>query len=236
MRISARAAGAAVLLAATVAAVCSCGVDVARSKTQKGRTYGTEAWYEASWGSSHDEVVVRFDGPQAGGEDDCAPEREVLVEPEPTLVKVTVKRYSPSPVISCTTGSQTLTAKLPGDLGDRVVVNPATGWRFRPDGDRLTLDPDSTPCGRADCSQPAVVKASCSPFDYGTVVNEQIRPADTPDADVRCDGSFLALTRANRRAWFVNRDVAWKLLTTEARECDDVYRLTRVRFPDALCR
>jgi hypothetical protein len=238
MRISARAVGSSVLLAALAAVllVPGCGVDVERSKTQKGRTYGTEAWYEVAFGSSRDEITVRFEGPRAGGDDDCEPEREVLVEPEPTLLRVTVKRYSPSPVVTCPIGVQTMTAKLPEALGDRVLVNPATGWRFRPSGDRFVLDPESTPCGREDCSQPAVAKASCNPFEFAAVVNEQIRPAAGQDADVRCDGSFLILTRAGRRAFFVNREAAWKLVTVDARECEAVFRQTRVRFPEALCR
>jgi hypothetical protein len=232
MRWKALAVGAAMMTAAA-----GCGApDVGGSSRQSGRTYGTETWYEASFGASPTEVVVRFEGPQGAGDEPCAPDRDTLVEADGTEVKLTVKRYAPSPVVVCPVAPQTMSATLPGPLGDRPLVNPQTGWRFRADGDRLVVDPDSTPCARADCSAPAVAKASCNPLEYGAVIDEQLQARGAPDSDVRCDGSFLVLTRAGRRAWFVNREASWRLVTVDQRTCDDVWKAQRIRFPAALCR
>jgi hypothetical protein len=215
------------------ASVVACG-DFAGSRSS-GRTFGTETWYEAEPGASGTEVVVRFDGPAASGTDECAPERKVLVDTTATEVRVTVQRFAPSPVMTCPSSTQTMSATLSEPLGDRPLVNPQTGWRFQANGDRLVLDPDSTPCGRADCSAPAVALASCNPFEYKAVVDEQLRPGKAPDENVRCDGSFLTLTRDGRKAWLVNREATWKVVTRDHRGCDDVWRMTRVRFPAALC-
>lgn len=221
--------------AALLLTAASCrGSDVGTGQPS-GRAYGTETWYEASLGSSPTEVVLRFDGPQGTGEDECAPEREVIVKEAPDGVEVTIRRYSPSPTVICPAFTQTATATLPSPLGDRRLVNPQTGWRFRVAGDHLELDPESTPCARADCSKPAVAKASCNPFEYGAVIDEQIKAGHGQDADVRCDGSFLVLTRDGRRAWFVNRLASWRLVAADAGSCDAVWAAQHIRFPPKLC-
>jgi hypothetical protein len=230
----------AVLLVATaMTGVAACGgSDFATgSGRPSGRTYGPETWYEAQPGSSPDEVVVRFEGPEAGGDDDCVPERGALVVPRETGVEITVQRFAPSPVIRCSTSVQSMTVPLPEPLGQRALVNPQTGWRFSAAGDRFALDPDSTPCGRADCSAvpPDLTKASCNPLEFKAVVDEQLRPAEAGDTNIRCDGAFLVLTRDGRNAWFVNRDASWKLVTRDHRGCDDVWRMARIRFPAAVC-
>jgi hypothetical protein len=221
---------------ALVLTLAACGGGESGSGKPSGRSFATETWYEASPGASPDEVVVRFDGPHGEPGDECAPERDVTVEDGDTEVKVTVRRFAPSPVVSCPASPQTMTAKLPRPLGDRPLVNPQTGWSFRSAGGKLALDPDSTPCARADCSAPAVAKASCHPFEYGAVVDEQLKPAKSPDQDVRCDGSFLVLTRDGRRAWFVNKEGGWQLLTMNLRTCDDVWASYRIRYPATMCK
>jgi hypothetical protein len=243
MRVLAERAATAALatIAATTALACS-GPSVEGSGNQ-GRTYGTETWYEASVGSSATEVEVRFDGPAANGDEDCRPDREIAVEEKGGQVLLTVKRYAPSPVVECPTAPQTMKATLPAPLGDRALVNPQTGWTFRAEGGgagaraRLVLDPASTPCAREDCSTPAVAKASCDPLEYAAVVDEQLRPRrGQPDTEVRCDGSFLTMVRDGRRAWFVNREAAWKLVAVDPPTCEDVWKHHRIRFPEPLCR
>jgi hypothetical protein len=228
----------AVLSAVAMTGVAACGDFSSSPARPSGRTYGTEAWYEAQVGSGPNEIVLRFDGPQANDDEDCRPERGVIALPRETGVEVTVQRFAPSPVVRCPTGTQTITATLPEPLGQRALVNPQTGWRFSADGDRFVLDPDSTPCGRADCSTvpPDLTKASCEPFEYKAVVDEQLRPAAVGDTNVRCDGAFLAFTRDGRNAWLVNRGATWKLVTRDHRTCDDVWRMTRIRFPAPLCQ
>jgi hypothetical protein len=227
-----------VLLAvATAMTGVGCGDLGSGSGRPTGRTFGPETWYEAEPGTAPDEVVLRFDGPESRGDEDCLPERGTSVRKTETGMEVTVQRFAPSPVVACPTSTQTISVKLPEPLGQGVLVNPQTGWRFTSDGTRYTLDPSSTPCGRADCSTvpPDLTKASCNPFEYKAVIDEQIRPGASPDTNVRCDGYFLVLTRDGRSAWFVNREASWKLVTRDHRTCDDVWRLARVRFPTALC-
>jgi hypothetical protein len=224
-------------LAVLLPLVIGCrGPDPAASGRPSGRTYGTETWYEAALGASPTEVVLRFDGPQGAAGDECAPEREVAVDADDTEVNVTVRRYAPSPVVACPASPQTITATLPGPIGDRPLVNPQTGWRFRMTAGRLALDPESTPCARADCSAPAVAKAGCKLLEYGAVVGEQLKPGKGPDEDVRCDGSFLVMTRDGRRAWFVNREATWRLVSADVRTCDDLWKAHRIHFPAPMCR
>lgn len=230
-------ARAVLLAAATMAGVSACGDFANGSGRPSGRTFGTETWYEAEPGASPEEVVLRFEGPEASGDEDCVPERGVLINERENRVEVTVQRFAPSPVVRCPLAVQTMTAKLDAPLGRRVLVNPQTGWQFTASGDRFALDPESTPCGRADCSvvPPDLTKASCNPFEFKAVVDEQLRPPEVGDTNVRCDGAFLVLTRDGRNAWFVNREATWKLLTRDHLGCDDVWRIMRVRFPAALC-
>jgi hypothetical protein len=235
MRSKARTVGTAVTYALALLAMASCnGADLSSPRDQ-GRAFGTETWYEAAFGGSPTEIEIRFDGATGEEGDECEPERSVVVESDESEVRVTVRRYEPAPVVTCPTSAQTATAALPEALGDRALVNPQTGWRWEPAGDRLVLDPDSTPCAREDCSTPAVALASCNPLEYATVVDEQLRPGKAPDLDARCDGSFLTFTRDGRRAWFVNREASWRLVASGEPTCDSVWRAQRIRFPDALC-
>jgi len=230
MRIGALLAGTIVVLA-----VGCGGGDLAATGGPRGRPYGTDTWFEASLGESPEEIAVRFDGPVGEPDTECHPERQVAVEPSPTEVRLTVKRYAPSPIIRCAVGTQTATAILPEPLGDRPLVNPQTGWRFRTDGGRLVLDPDSTPCGRADCSAPAPVAATCNALEYQAIVAEQLPGRSPTTQPVACDGSFLVVVRDGRRGWFVNRQAGWRLAAQEMATCDEVWRNHRIRFPAAFC-
>jgi hypothetical protein len=115
-------------------------------------------------------------------------------------------------------------------------VNPQTGWRFRADGGRLVLDPDSTPCGRADCSTPAPAPATCNALEYQAIVAEQFPGRAPTTGQVACDGTFLVVVRDGRRGWFVNRQAGWRLVAREIPTCDDIWREQRIRFPAAFCR
>jgi hypothetical protein len=231
-----RAALALMVAVSATAATTACGAwPSSGAAGPSGRTFGTETWYAAAPGSSPDQIELRFDGPVGPAGDECEPARAVAIEPDPAAVRVTVKRFEPPPVVACRTETQTITAALPEPLGDRPLVNPQTGWRFRPVGGRLELDPDSTPCGRADCSTPAPVPATCQPLEYQAVVAEQVQAREPGSEDARCDGSFLVLTRGGHRAWFVNRQASWRLVALDHRRCDQVWKEQRVRFPAALC-
>src|SRR4051812_21807350 len=94
-----------VLVATAMTGVAACGGSDFAGGTGRpsGRTFGPETWYDVQPGSSPDEVVLRFDGPESRGDEDCVPDRGVLVKPVETGVEITVQRFAPSPVITCPT-------------------------------------------------------------------------------------------------------------------------------------
>jgi hypothetical protein len=228
------------VLAGTVLAGCAGNgaTGPASPSTSEGstrRNFGIDTWFAARPGAGPAEVVLSFEGPDGPPDNPCQGVRDVAVETTATEVRATVRRFEPSAVMTCDDVPGTITATLPEPLGDRALVNPVTGWRFRAAGAGLALDPDSTPCAREDCSTPSALKATCDPAEYEAVVSEQVLVGTATTEDPRCDGSFLVLSRKGRRAWFVNRQGGWRLVATDLRACDDVWRTQRIRFPAALC-
>ena len=77
-------------------------------------------------------------------------------------------------------------------LAGLEVQEQWTSRRYRLTGETFALVPESTSCGRADCSTPSPTPAPCDTEAYRAAV-------DTIDGGIRlgayerCDGSFLVL-------------------------------------------
>jgi hypothetical protein len=115
--------------------------------------------------------------------------------------------------------------------------------------------PESTPCGRADCSTPSPTPAPCESTAFQDVV-------DSIDGGIRvgndrCDGSFAVVEADEgssgcpppefpdpptcvrlKLAYMVANNGAWRLVAYGSPQfptCNDVAASTLIRFPDAMC-
>lgn len=164
---------------------------------------------------------------------------------------VFVKSYPVDVPADCEVVEVAVRVDLGEPLGERVVRAGGYGREYRRVGDQFELVPESTPCGRADCSTPAPVLAPCTTEAYDAAI-QQIDAVVGGPSDVRCDGSFLVLTvrlgggacpRENencrmQRAYFVSRAGAWNLVgynQVGTYTCAEVARRALITFPAALC-
>ena len=244
-------------VALTLAGFClllgGCGRgDVAATKPStntSGRPYSPLYWYDAAYDGSNQRVRLTFDGPSGSG---CEEDRGVAVEKdEYGAVVVSVRSYEPHVPASCPVSEQSIVADLGAPLGDRRLRKQSDQTAFHDENGRLVLIPETTPCGRADCSSPSPTPAACNNAVYADATTREI-DGGMATTDERCDGSFLVMTIVNnsaclpeqygkscssaQKAFFVANAAQWKLvLLARGAACPDVWRTSRIQFPAALC-
>jgi len=202
-------------------------------------------------------VAIGFTGPDPGSGPACdetyAP--EVRTDDARNVVVITLEVLFPRADPACAQVPREVIVDLGQPLAGRQIQDQRTGRRYRQVGDVFEVVPESTPCGRADCSTASPTPAPCEADAYRDAV-------DTIDGGIhlgadRCDGSFLVLEIdvgsggcpppdgpepspcANiKLAYFVANNGAWRLVTYGSPQfttCDDVAAETLIRFPAALC-
>lgn len=207
-------------------------------------------WYDARFSDGSDSIVVLTYLKPVG--ENCEESPVALVEPAGEDLRAEVRVNEPWAPETCDVAPAEIEVDLGGPLGDRRLITFGSGKAFVDRNGELQVDPASTPCGRADCSQPSPDPAPCSPEAASTAVASEIDGAD-PGGDVLgCDGSFLvvALTVGGvgcspdqrqecarpQHAYFVARDGLWRLVTYgRDMACEDVYRFTAIRFSESTC-
>jgi hypothetical protein len=218
--------------------------------------YAIQPFTEVRPGDGDDQVVVGFLGPDPSSGEGCDEtyEPEVRVD-ERNVVVVTLKALHPRADPACARVPREVTVDLAQPLAGRQIREQWTSRRYQPDGDAFTLVPESTPCGRTECSTPSPSPAPCETTAYRAAV-------DTIDGGIRlasyerCDGSFLILgidigssgcppvegperspCARGKTAYFVANNGTWRLVTYGGDEttCDYVADSTLIRFPASLC-
>jgi hypothetical protein len=205
-----------------------------------------------------DRVAIGFTGPDPVGGSDCdetyAP--EVRIDDTRNVVIITLNVMFPRADPTCAQVRREVVVDLGQPLAGRQIQDQWTGRRYQRIGDVFELVPESTPCGRADCSTPSPTPAPCETDAYRDAV-DGIDGGISLGSYERCDGSFLVLaidlgssgcpppepTETSpcariKLAYFVANNGAWRLVTFGSPEfttCDDVAAETLIRFPDALC-
>ena len=154
---------------------------------------------------------------------------------------------------SCAQVHRKVVVDLGEPLAGREIQDEWTGRRYRPTGGTYELEPESTPCGRADCSTPSPTPAPCETEAYQAAVDNI--DGGIRFAGERCDGSFLVMSLDFgssgcapaeppetspclnvKTAYFVANNGAWRLVTYGKDEtCDHVAESTLIHFPPELC-
>ena len=241
-------------LAVVALLVAGCGDDpesevAATSSTMQMHTART--WFDARYAEGSDSVVVlTYLKPTGEGCDERPVPR---FQPTDTGdVRAEVRVDEPWAPVTCDVVPAEIELDLGAPLGDRRLLTFGSDTAYVDRDGTLVIDPESTACGREDCSQPSPTPAPCSDEAASDAVEGEIDGADPAETLVACDGSFLVVDltvgaggcppeqRAEcarpQRAYFVARDGAWRLVTY-AREmsCGQVFRATAIRFPPAVC-
>ena len=221
----------------------------ATTATERGRGSSFRLWYEASFAGSTSMVKVNFDAPAGTG---CNEKHEPLVESGPDVVAVSVRFYEPFVPTTCSLTPQSIVVDLGAPLGSRMLKVYTTDVVFRDVGGRLEIVPESTQCGRADCSTPSPAPAPCTQPAYEEAIRGEI-DGGIGSLDEHCDGSFLILTLEYdsaclpeqrrdaacarfKKAYFVANAGNWRIVTYGDDEtCDSVWSRTHIRFPAGLC-
>jgi hypothetical protein len=219
--------------------------DATTSTTE--RAYSFRPWYDAAY-VSPERIRITFDGPSGGA---CGEHDQGVIHEDRDEVRVEVRFYEPFVALSCALTPRSVVVSLAAPLGARRLRRVSDDTAFREEAGRLVLIPESTPCGRYDCSAASSSPASCAYDAYSKAVNDDVDGGLTP-TDPRCDGSFLVMTIANnsacqpeqyggdctknQNAYFVAKDGNWNVVTLgQGQTCEDVWRLTHIRFPPILC-
>ncbi|MBN2622289.1 MAG: hypothetical protein JXA83_02915, partial [Acidimicrobiales bacterium] len=136
-----------------------------------------------------------------------------------------------------------------------IIEAGYSAYRYRLAGDRFELMPESTPCGRENCSAPSPTPSPCTTEAYREAIEREIDGNIFLDGEQLCDGSFLVTgidtgsggcpptenqpspcTRV-KTAYFVAREGTWAVVTYgKGMTCADVVDSTGIRVPAALCR
>src|SRR5262245_24245274 len=144
-------------------------------------------------GLRDDHVVVGFTGPDPAGGAVCHVTygAEVRVDTR-NVVVITLKAMLPRADPSCAQIHRKVVVDLGEPLAGREIQDEWTGRRYRPTGGTYELEPESTPCGRADCSTPSPTPAPCETEAYQAAVDNI--DGGIRFAGERCDGSFLVMS------------------------------------------
>jgi hypothetical protein len=220
--------------------------------------YGGRAWRDARLGDGPDQVVVGFTGPDPAGGEGCQEsyEPETYVADD-GVVRIALKVPHPMADASCPTTRVEVTVDVEGAGGlaeGDVIESGYSGYRYRLAGQDFALMPETTPCGRVDCSTPSPVPSPCTTEAYRAALERGIDANIFLQGEPRCDGSFLVTgidvgsggcppvenepspCARVKTAYFVARDGGWGVVTYgEGLTCADVAASTEIRFPDALC-
>lgn len=211
------------------------------------RAYGFRPWYDAAYVSPQ-RIRITFDGPSGGA---CSEHDEGVINEEGDEVRVEVRFYEPFVAQSCALSPRSLIVRLAAPLGTRHLRRVSDDTAFRDEDGRLVLIPESTPCGRSDCSAASTSPAPCTDDAYAKAVKDNVDGGLTP-TDARCDGSFLIIAIANnsacqpeqyggdctktQNAYFVAKNGNWNIVTLgRGQTCADVWRIAHIRFPSIVC-
>lgn len=241
------------------AAACGSGGDAGSTTAGGQQGYGGRAWREARLGNQPNEVIVGFTGPDPSGGDQCVEsyEPETYADAERGVLRIMLKVPHPMADRSCPTMPVEVTVELDEadaiEEGD-ILESGYSGYRYRRDGDHFELLPETTPCGRANCSEPSPTPSPCTTVAYRDAIEAGIDGNIFLAGEQRCDGSFLVTgidvgsggcppeenqpspCARVKTAYFVARDGGWGVVTYSADiSCDDVAYSTEIRFPPALC-
>lgn len=143
-------------------------------------------------------------------------------------VSVTLHQIQKAPD-GCTQTTRSAVIPLHAPLGSRAVVDTATSDRYvRGPGAGYYLQPN-VPVSIAG------PRETCSETSYETAVTREIDGHQSL-SDERCDGTFLIMNVAQHRAYFVNRNRSWRIVTYGTGiTCAEVAADTGIHFPSALC-
>lgn len=252
-------------LVGLVVALAACGgggeVGSVTASGQPGEQqgYGGRAWRDARLGDQPNQVIVGFTGPDPSGGDVCVEtyEPETYTGADDGIVRIGLRVPHPMADPSCPTMRVEVTVEI--DEVDAVVDGDIieagySGYRYRLADDRFELLPESTPCGREDCSEASPTPSPCTTEAYREAIERGIEGNILLEGEQLCDGSFLVTgidtgsggcpptenqpspCARVKTAYFVARDGTWAVVTYgEGLNCTDVADMTEIRFPAAVC-
>lgn len=221
--------------------------------------YGGRTWRTARLGEEPNQVIVGFAGPDPAAGEGCREsyEPEGHVGTGDVVAMIYVKVPHPMADASCPTTPVEVVVTVDGldGLAEGDVIEAGySAYRYRLTGERFDLIPESTPCGRADCSAPSPAPSPCTTEAYRAAIELGIDGNIFLDGEQRCDGSFLVTgidvgsggcppaenepspCARVKTAYFVARDGGWAVVTYgEGLTCADVADMTEIRFPAVVC-
>jgi hypothetical protein len=212
-------------------------------------TYTFSYWRTAEPGPDGNQVVLVFDGPDPSAPR-CWKEPHASVFSGVGSVEVDLRTYAPVASSGCPLTEQRLTITLDEPLGNRVLVSRDPERAMKLVDGAFQVIPESTACGRVDCSTPSPTPAACTLEAAGSRDYQNVA---IPDG--ACDGSFLIGTiddhlrgcpatggveqpRCQRPAYayYVAREGTWRAVSWNRDDsCDAVAARTGIRFPEAVC-
>lgn len=230
-----------------------CGTEPVSESTATSTTgvpYTTRTWYNARYADGSTSVVVlTFLKPVGDG---CEERHIARVGRAGNDLRAEVRVNEPWAPPTCDVAAAEIELDLGAPLGDRRLLTSGGNMAFVDRGGTLEIDPLSTPCGRADCSQPSPDPAPCTDEAASASIASEIDGADPGGTILGCDGSFLAVDLTvgagscppdmreecarPQRAYFVAREGSWRLVTYgRDMTCEEVFRAAAIRFPASVC-
>ncbi|MDQ1481430.1 MAG: hypothetical protein QOI44_2291 [Actinomycetota bacterium] len=251
---SVRACGIFLSVAVAALGVVSCGSD-GHGENRARASYGGRAWRDARLGDKANEVILGFTGPDPSAGAECVESyKPEVVRRDDGTREVLIQVPNPMARASCPTRRIEVSVELATLTEGDVIEAGFSNYRYRLTDGRFEVVPESTPCGRADCSTSSPTPAPCSTASYQEAIEREIDGNIRIVGDPHCDGSFLVIgidtgsggcapaegaasPCANAKsAYFVARDRKWSVVTyANALTCADVATMTAIRFPASLC-
>lgn len=223
------------------------------------QTYGPRYWFEARLGDQPNQVIITFTAPDPSGGSGCVETYEPEVRPDSSsgMTQIFLKALTPLADDSCPTKQVDLAVEVGSEIElteGAMIGSGYTGYEYTLVGDQFELVPESTPCGRADCSTESPAPAPCDSDAFRTALAAQIDGNTRLAGEQQCDGSFLVTgidtgskgcapseggpspCANHKSAYFVARDGAWALVTyAKGLTCRDVEESSNIRFPESMC-
>lgn len=223
-----------------------------------GRPWTSRTWFDVEATDDPKVVDLLFWGPDAEQDPRCTEDRETAATDVEGDLDVTVVVHfdeGAKPADECPWAVQRIALRLEEPLGDRRMTVSTGDVAFVESGDGYGYEvvPETTPCGRTDCSTPSPTPAPCDGDAVRAAFSAEIDGGILPEGEARCDGSFLITDmdvgssgcapadgdspcKNVKRAYFVANGGEWRVITYGTGEtCESVLHVSGIVFPEELC-
>lgn len=223
------------------------------------QAHDVRPWFRAEATDDPRELTLVYWGPDAAADERCSSRDEVETQVAADgVLEVTIYSYPVDAALyeaDCPMALQRIDLLLDEPLGDAHlrVGHSDLAVRATAEGGYEPV-PETTTCGRVDCSTPSPEPAPCDGEAVQEAFDSEVDGGIRATGEIRCDGSFLVVDmdvgssgcapteggtspcRNVKRAYFVANASRWRIVTYGTDQtCEQVLHTTGIQYPAELC-